>query len=180
MYRWINCPISNSAVDIIKSFRVSEDNIHSGVDIEYTGQVHSICEGVVIFVSSPDAAETHSVIVQYNRHICIRYDNLFETQVQLGQAILRQHILGSCKKFVHLEYLTDQNIHPTIPSVRVGSKTYFRSDPQLIIDESINLPDSGINDVIVATDSKHNDITLTPDMDNEFNINNRGGMDVEF
>ena len=145
MRKWLNCPVTHSDVKISKEFKVSNDIIHSGVDIEYTGKIYSICEGVVIFKSSPVNNKDNFIVIQYNKYICIRMSNLTEINVNLGDALPRNTIIGQCESYLHFEYLTTYDIYPSIPSVKVGYQTYYRNDPQLIIDGSVLLSDSNVS-----------------------------------
>lgn len=145
MRKWLNCPITHSDVKISKEFKVSTDSIHSGVDIEYNGKVHSICEGVVIFKSSPVNSKDNCIVIQYNKYICIRMSNLTQIDVNFGDAIPRNTVIGHCEGFLHFEYLTIYDIYPSIPSVKIGYQTYYRNAPQLIIDGSVLLFDSNVS-----------------------------------
>lgn len=168
---WTNCPITKKNSEILQSW-YTEDTNHTGLDIS-GDTIYSICYGVVIYVGQA-ANKTYTVIVQYDREICVSYSNLISVYIESGQMIKQGELLGECEQFVHFEYITtykDSSIFP----VRVGTQTYYKHDPQCIIDGSVLLSGSGLENVkIIGDATKLPIINMSPMMNEEF-ANSRGG-----
>lgn len=171
---WNKCPITNKNSKIDSTYGITDKNLHTGIDIQHTGSVLSICEGVVIFVGQSFNMKGITAVIQYSTTQCVRYSNLSSCFVLSGSIIKRGVVIGECEDNIHFEYLTTSVSY--IPEcVRIGSVTYYRHDPQCIIDGSVLLSDSGIDKLTVVTsDTILPDVEMTPEMNAEFNIDNRG------
>ena len=168
---WNNCPITNQNSEILQSWSIGKKN-HTGVDVQGS-DVHSICDGVVIQLGQA-TNKTYAITVQYSTNQCVRYSNLSSVDVSAGQIVEKGQLLGQCKEFVHFEYLTTYIDSSQIFTVRIGTQTYYKHDPQCIIDGSILLSGSGLKNITIINDSdKVNIIHITGDMDKEF-TGNRG------
>lgn len=168
---WNNCPITNQNSQISKSWSIGKEN-HTGVDV-YGSNIYSICEGVVIQLSQA-CNKTYALTIQYSSKQCVRYSNLSSVDVTSGQIIEMGQLLGQCKKFVHFEYLTTSVDNIQVFTVRIGTQTYYKHDPQCIIDGSILLSGSGLTNVKIINDL--NDVQIVPiteDIEKEF-TGNRG------
>lgn len=177
---WNKCPITNKNSKISSNYGIKDKNLHTGVDIEYTGSVLSICEGVVLFVGQSFNMKGITVVIQYSTTQCVRYSNLSECFVSSGSTVQRAVVIGECEGSIHFEYLTTSASE--VPEcVRIGSVTYYRHDPQCIIDGSVLLSDSGIDKLTIVTESTElPDVEMTPAMEDEFGGNNRGEILEQF
>lgn len=167
---WNNCPITNKNSTILRKWIVGSKN-HTGLDIECS-EVHSICDGVVIQCGQ-STNKTFSCIVQYSSKQCVKYSNLNMLSVNAGQIVESGQYIGSCKQYVHFEYLITVQSNPVFP-VRVGTQTYFKVDPQCIVDGSIVLSGSGLKNITyIDRNSSIMNINITDSMNLEF-TGNRG------
>lgn len=108
---------------------------HTGVDIEGL-EIYSYQSGVVTQIGTIDNA-LYAVVIQYTASTSFRYANMSSLFVKQGDVISQGQLIGIAKKFVHFEYLTSDK-GASEWSVRVGSVTYFKQNPELIIGEIIN------------------------------------------
>ena len=177
---WNNCPVTNTNSKISSTYYVNSSDIHTGVDIEHKGSVFNMCEGVVLFIGKSFNMDGITIVVQYSTTQCVRYSNLSYCYVRIGQPIKRGIRLGECNGNIHFEYLTT-HVSSVPECIRIGSVSYYRHDPQCIIDGSVLLSDSGIDSLTIVTkDDKVPDIEMTQAMNDEFNINNRGEILEQF
>ena len=108
---------------------------HTGVDIEGL-EIYSYQSGVVTQIGNMDN-NLYAIVVQYTASTSLRYANMSSLFVKQGDVISQGQLIGIAKKFVHFEYLT-RDKGTSEWSVRVGSITYFKQNPELIIGEIIN------------------------------------------
>ena len=114
---------------------------HTGIDIE-ASEVYNMYTGTVIQVGIEED-NSYAVTVEYNGDIALRYMNLLKAYVTPGDYIYLGAFIGSANKFVHFEYVNtrkDDSIWP----VRVGEKTYYKHDPEVIFDGRLKLRSNNI------------------------------------
>ncbi len=125
--------VTHGDVNILKYFDITTKSTyhrstigyHTGVDIECSN-VYSGFPGTVILVNRPDG-KTYTAIVQYNAENAFAYCNLQSVNVEEGQQVDTDDLIGTCSKFVHVEYLTKSNT--TRFKVLVAKQTFYRNDP---------------------------------------------------
>ena len=167
---WNNCPITAKNSIILRKWFIGSEN-HTGIDIECS-EVYTICDGVIIQCGQSNN-KTFSCIIQYSSKQCIKYSNLNRLYVDAGQTVESGQYIGTCKQYVHFEYLVTAQSNPVFP-VRVGTQTYFKVDPQCIVDGSIVLSGSGLKNVTyIDRNSNIMNVDITDSMNSEF-TGNRG------
>lgn len=123
-----NCIITKQDSKIIRDWKVSNREIHSGIDI-LGNKVYAPFHGVVIdCLYNPK--EKNVIIIQYSSTICTRLANLASVSVRRGSVVVVGDEIGTCDKFVHVEYLVSQkpnNIPPM--SVRIENLSYYKINP---------------------------------------------------
>ena len=138
----LNCRVTKSDTQITKFFGKQVDGTwHTGCDIT-AHNVYSICDGVVINIAKEQAG-TFVVTVQYDNNRCVRYGNLSDVEVSLGKPIVDGQMVGRAAKSVHFEYCL-KNQTSRFP-FRVGSATYYKTDPIQIIRDEIAFMSYGKN-----------------------------------
>lgn len=158
---WKNCRVTNSNATVSKLWKISNTEIHTGVDI-VTHRVYSMCTGTVVNVSKLDSGK-YAVTVQHDANRCIRYSNLNSIDIELGTKIEGGHLIGTVDKSVHFEYATtDKPNHKLFP-VRFGRCTFYKIDPIDLISGRLGL----------AYKSRSCPANYTDSMAEEFN-NSRG------
>lgn len=96
--------------------------LHTGIDV--SGQsVHSMSRGEVIL-----ANDNKVIIADGKDGFC--YSNLDDVYVQEHDLITSNQVIGGCKDYVHVEYITSTG---TQWPVRVEGKTYYKQDPTDLI-----------------------------------------------
>ena len=137
-------PITQGSLHLIVPWIPNENDpnyriygeLHSGIDI-LTGSVHAAVPGVVLQVTQ-EMDNTWAVSVQYDVNQILRYCNLQDVDVDVGQVVRYEHVIGNCKEILHFEYAT---LRPsTIPewNVKLGICTYYKQDPIGVLDGSIS------------------------------------------
>ena len=137
--------VTHGDVKILKYFDISNKapyhynttGYHTGVDIECS-EVYSGFPGTVILVNKPDC-KTYTAIVQYNAENAFAYCNLQSVNVEEGQQVDTDDLIGTCSKFAHVEYLTKSN--PNKFRVLLTKQVFYKHDP-------INILLNGYNEMI--------------------------------
>lgn len=144
MYRKLEfSTVTNSSLSILYPY---VDNIknewykmyggyHTGIDIS-SKSAYSIVDGVVIQIGQD--YQSYSVTVQYDSDNIFRYKNLKSVNVNEGQVIHQSDLVGTCIKFFHFEYASRERSGSIWP-VRIGEVTYYKHNPEPIIDGKINI-----------------------------------------
>jgi hypothetical protein len=145
-----NCAITKSDATIIKDWKITNTEIHSGIDLE-ADKVYSPFYGVVLdrFYSPQDK---YTIIIQYNAFICVRFCNILNLELKRGNVVTEGQFVGTCNRYVHVEYL-NYNKPDGIPpmSVRVSDLSYYKVDPTDLVYGRLEFPISGITNVTIQT-----------------------------
>lgn len=120
---------------IIKRYNQTKMPFTSGLEIK-ASSVYSICPGKVIAVGKESKKFSVSVLVNSNQ--MIRYTNLDYADVSLGQSITYNTYIGSCSKYVRLEYCTGVKGDSIWP-VRIQDIEMYKHDPYGLVDGSEKL-----------------------------------------
>lgn len=177
------CPVTRTQSNIIYPYIDSEDNswysvyggLHSGVDID-AESIHSICQGVVIFVGN-DSEDNVSITIQYDASQCIRYCHLSKSYVSSGDLIENGQLIGEADKFVRFEYCNKTKDN-SIWSVRISNLTFYKHNPESYADGSIELSNDGVTIVTeITSDMEFPEMIFTEAMSEEF-TGNRGKDEV--
>lgn len=178
----INCPITRTSSAALFPYIDSEDSgwysiyggYHDGIDIE-AKSVHSICQGVVLFIGQEyDDNNLYEISIQYDADCCLRYCHLSSVIVNKGDAVYSGSMIGEAKDFVHFEYVSIPKNNSIWP-VRIGSQTYYKHNPEQYADGTLQLLDSTWTDmVIVQGDEDFEPLEFTDAMKGEFMVDNRG------
>lgn len=127
-----DCVITNEDSTVMRTFsnttRLGKDG-HYGVDL-ICDNVFSACFGVVAEVYIDD--DHYHVAVQYNDRIMLRYCNLKQTHVEVGQPIIYKQLIGVADKHVHFEYCIP-TMQDSDRCVRICDITYIKTDPMIIL-----------------------------------------------
>lgn len=116
-----NCPVTQSDADVIKPY----SRTHTGVDIA-AETVYSASQGVVLYCGvAEDNFYTVTVSV-LNSNCCFNYKHLSSCSVVSGENIEQGRVLGTAKKYVHVEFC---NKAESSFALRVGKDTYYKQDP---------------------------------------------------
>lgn len=134
-----NCIITKSDTEIVKNWKVTVNDIHSGIDLSAT-DVYSPFYGVVIdCVYSPQ--DKYSVIIQYNAYTCVRLCNITSLAVKRGSLVTEGQLVGKCNKFVHVEFLSYYKPDGLPPmSVRIENLSYYKVNPTELVLGKLNFP----------------------------------------
>lgn len=165
-----NCKITKSDAMITKGWSVGSE-IHTGVDV-LADAVHSVCCGVVIECGK-SIDHHYSVTVQYDATQSVRYLNLRDVCVRIGQLIEDGQLLARADKSVHFEYVTLKNKLKHAFPVRIGTVTYYKQDPTDLVKGVVVLPTVGQSNVRVITNPVVEEYILTEEQLNEF-VGKRG------
>lgn len=166
----LNCRLTGSDSTITKSFGKQKDGtFHTGCDI-VADSVYSVCTSVVVNIAK-EKNNTFIVTAQYDSDRCVRYGNLSELAVKLGQPIVDGQLVGHAAKSVHFEYCvkSQQSKFP----FRVGSQTYYKIDPYEVIGGSRSLSMSSVDKKNYSLDTHSNPLGLSREVLDEM-INGRG------
>lgn len=129
-----NCIITHENSEILKYYGVTSSgtSYHTGVDIEGTN-IYCPCKGVCIFNGLIE--NKPSCTVQYSNNICLRFTHLKEVNVNEGQLVEYDSIIGIADKYVHFEYLTSENTYPHFRVFFNAQNSYFmyKHDPMLVL-----------------------------------------------
>ena len=93
---------------------------------EQAEETCGVIRKVLASMYGEDVAE--SVTVQYDVFSCLRYENLSEVSVAVGDIIQAGFYVGKAHSYLHFEYITkgkDSSLWP----VRIGSETYYKQNP---------------------------------------------------
>ena len=127
-----NCAITKSDATILKNWKISKAEIHSGIDLSAT-KIYSPFYGVVLgCVYSPK--DIYSVILQYNAYTS-------SLSVRRGDLVIEGQLIGECNKFVHVEFLSyymPENVPPM--SVRIENLSYYKIDPTDLVFGKLSFP----------------------------------------
>ena len=138
VYKRLNyCAITQSATYIVRPFVADERSswyrtlhgYNTGCDI-IASEVYSACFGVVIQVGH---TTQYTVTVQYDANSCVRYANLTDVDVSPGEPITTGRLIGHADEFVRVEYATQSTEFTRWP-VHIGTETYYKVDPESIVD----------------------------------------------
>lgn len=170
-------PITQSATNIVAPYIDNEKHdwykkyggYHTGVDIEGL-EIYSYQSGVVTQIGTMDN-DLHSIVIQYTASTSLRYANMSSLCVHQGDIIRQGQIIGVAKKFVHFEYLTKDKGTSKWP-VRVGSITYFKQNPELLIDGAVKLNANDWSKIQIA-DTTSIPYALRESQESEFGVNGR-------
>lgn len=144
MYRIIEfSTLTNSTLSILYPYIDNTKNewyniyggYHTGVDI-LSKEVYSIVDGVVLQIGKTHT--TYSVTIQYDSDIVFRYNSLNSINVVEGQIINQSELVGQCDKFCRFEYASRERSGSIWP-VRIGEITYYKHDPEPILDGKIDI-----------------------------------------
>lgn len=149
------CDITKSASNIIAPYIDSEKHswykqyggYHTGVDIEGL-EIYSYQSGVVTQIGKLSDM-LYAIVIQYTASTSLRYANMSSVCVKQGDVIRKGQLIGIAKKFVHFEYLTKDK-GTSIWPVRVGGLTYFKQNPEGLLDGSIQLNANDWSQIKVA------------------------------
>lgn len=111
--------------------------LHTGLDIK-ADKVISYSPGVVIQVIK--SLKYFLVTIQYSVDTILRYDHLKEAIVQVGDIVNSNSVIGIADRFVHFEYISTERLNSIWP-VRIGKVTYFKQNPEGILDGTIVISD---------------------------------------
>lgn len=136
-------PITQGSLNLVVPWIASTDDpnyikygeLHSGIDV-LAANVHAVVPGVVLQVVQ-DKDSTWSVSVQYDVNQIIRYCNLREAYVSIGQIIMYKDTIGQCKNVLHFEYAKLSPIIIPEWNVKLGICTYYKQNPLGVLDGSI-------------------------------------------
>lgn len=167
--------VSNKGNVIIKQWS-SSPPLFSGVDIS-ADEVYNLVDGVVIQVSN-DYVGRHTIDVQFNRYVVIRYSNISKCNVNTNDRILSGKVIGIADRFVHVEYLTTTKVSPVYP-VRIGKVTYYKDNPNSLLEGEISLERSGVYDIEVSVNNEYVPMKFSSLQNREFS-NIGGETYVEF
>lgn len=125
---------------------------HSGLDItadtssKQDMNAYSFSSGVVIQVGE-DEDGTYSVTIQYDVVNSLRYMHIKKVNVSEGDIISIGDEVGTYNRYFHFEYVST-NKGDSIWYVRVGTITYYKHNPELVLNGEILL-DNGIEDIVL-------------------------------
>lgn len=102
---------------------------HPSLDI-FASAVYSMCKGVVLFIGLGDD-DRFVVSVQVNDSQCIRYGNLLDVSLYMGQLVDTQ-LVGHADEYVSIEYVSTTKSTSIWP-VRIGEVTYYKHNPYPVI-----------------------------------------------
>ena len=108
---------------------------HTGIDLT-ASDVHSYASGVVISIGRSE--DIYAVTVQYDSRISLRYLHLKSVCVYIGDILYPNMKIGTADQYVHFEYVSvskDNSIWP----VRIGTMTYYKQDPELVLNGSVKI-----------------------------------------
>lgn len=174
------CPITRQAASILYPYIDSNQSgwyniyggLHDGIDI-VAKSVHSICQGVVLFIGQNMDNHKYEITVQYDADRCLRYCNIAVVYVNSGDAVIEGQLLGDVEDFVHFEY-TSRPKNESVWPVRVGTQTYYKHDPEEYADGRITLLNSSLTDMTTITSADElPSIEITDSMLGEFDVDNR-------
>lgn len=173
------CPVVRTAADILYPYISSISDpwydiyggYHTGVDIMSSGSIHSICQGVVIYIGIEEITKSYVINIQYNAEFVIQYWGIITKYIDLGDTVESSQMIGECKEFVHVAYLSTTQAESHWP-VRVGSVTYYTHNPESYITGELKLPDCAIRKIITSNIDVGS-VQWTSEMSAEF-TNNRG------
>lgn len=157
--------ISNDQDDWYKVY----GGYHTGLDIEGS-EIYSFQSGVVTQIGDMGNGLC-SVVIQYTAKTSLRYANMSSTCIHKGDVIRQGQMIGVAKKFVHFEYLTSEKEDSMWP-VRVGSNTYFKHNPELLIDGTVKL-DANDWSQIQRADTTSIPYALRDSQKSEFGVNGK-------
>lgn len=133
-----NCILTHRDSEVEKTYDVKfgSEIYHTGIDIT-ADDVYCPCQGVCIYTGYVD--NYPSCTVQYSDNICLRFLHLLEVQVEPGQTIEYDQIIGIADKFVHFEYLTSEKIYPSFRVFFQAAKSYYmyKHDPMLVLSGNV-------------------------------------------
>lgn len=170
-------PLTQSATNILVPYIDDEKDswykqyggYHTGVDVEGL-ETYSYQSGVVTQIGKMDT-NLYAIVIQYTASTSLRYANMSSLCVKQGDVISQGQLIGIAKKFVHFEYLTKDKGTSMWP-VRVGSMTYFKHDPELLFDGTVQLNANDWSKIQVA-DTTSIPYVLRESQESEFGVNGR-------
>lgn len=135
-----NCVVTNSDTKVLKEYVVDKKSnlyreykgYHSGVTLE-AKDVYNAFGGKVMNVNKDN--NKYSIIVQLDSDNCIKYSNLSNLNVKLGDVLNSGDLIGNCKKSVVVEYA---NRSESKFPVRIMKTTLYKQDPTDILSSGVS------------------------------------------
>ena len=117
---------------------------HTGLDIE-AAEVFSFTAGVVLHIGEDEKYKT--VTVQFDVNNSFVYSHLKSVSVKQGDILKQGDRIGTADRHVHFEYISlEENTNPAW-IVRVGTVTYYKHNPELVLNGAVKL-DAGNGSLI--------------------------------
>lgn len=163
--RILNCRLTKSDTDMITPFGQRPDKTWS-TRCEVRGtSAYSLSSGMVVAIHKGENGR-RVVNVQYNRDTLVRYGNLQQVTVFLGERVVDGQQIGTACKSVHFE-LCKKSVEDTRFPVRVGQQTYYKVDPTDLLTMRDFLDNEHDHDRLREYYSSKNSMNLTFDMFDE-------------
>ena len=112
---------------------VTYGGMHTGIDVEGY-EIYAYCSGVVLAIGNDK--EYNMVSVQYDKNVILRYGNLKTVSVSVGEIIYTPTLIGYADRYLHFEYASTKK-EDSVWVVRIGAKTYYKHNPELILDGTV-------------------------------------------
>lgn len=164
-----DCSVQLPFIGSTKHTLYKKHGYHTGMDIK-SSDVFSFASGVVIAIGKDNGS--YAVTVQYDCKISLRYMHLKAICISLGAVLYRGDKIGTADKHVHFEYITTDKEESIWP-VRIGTMTYYKHNPELILSGSVRLNANDWSEVTIAPDG-YEEVPLTESMKLEFDCDSRG------
>lgn len=170
------CPITGGRATILREYKGPQSNemlwamsrYYPAINLE-ADHVYSICSGVVVDIGLTDDT-LYTVTVQYDQNRSVRYGNIQDVYVNLGNTIRIGDIVGMANKYVIFEYITISEDGSMWP-VRIYTETYYKQDPTPLATGEVTLPDTNLTDVEIVSSNNFPPIEMSDAMLDEFTGN---------
>lgn len=126
--------LSDSSIIVKYQPDINKPKPSFGVNI-LTTKCYSVCTGVVLQILR-NSKNTYTVSIQYDANLLLRYGNLLTADVNLGDLIHLQQLVGLCNTYVTFEVCTKQI--SKVPVV-VDNVVYYKQDPMPILTGEMKL-----------------------------------------
>lgn len=133
-----NCIVTHQDSEVIREYGWNK-KLYSHSMYLSGNDVYCPCCGVVIY--SGKLEDKYSVCVQYSENVSLKFNNLSEVSVTLGQVLTDNSYIGKCYKYVDFEYLTTE---PNDPNHRVFLPlvSLYTHDPNSILNGYVKFESS--------------------------------------